>query len=336
MSGENPLLRGGEKQGPADQVAILPAIASDTTDGLSSNPKYLLSKYFYDDRGSAIFQEIMNMPEYYLTGCEMEIFETKSGSISDFMIDGSSNFNLIEFGSGDGIKTRILLKSLLDRNAYFRFFPVDISPKANDELCRSLNNEFPSLEVIPRNGDYSELIRTGRNPDEIKKVILFLGSNIGNLNDQELRLFISDISEFCNKGDMVLIGFDLKKSPSVIMKAYNDPAGYTRKFNLNHLARLNSELYADFNLRNFEHHTEYNPLSGKVKSFLISTVEQNVTVRITGQTFTFARWEPVFMELSRKFELREIESMAVSNGFRVEAVFSDHRQYFADSLWIKT
>lgn len=330
MSAANSLL-----QNPVQVDAALPAIATDTIEGLSSNPKYLLSKNFYDDRGSSIFQQIMNMPEYYLTGCEMEIFETKCDAISDLIIEDEANFNLIEFGSGDGIKTRILLKSLLDRKADFRFFPVDISTKANDELCSILKIDFPSLIVEPENADYSELIRRGRNPGELKKVILFLGSNIGNLNDQELNRFIRDLSGFCNKGDLVLIGFDLKKSPSVIMNAYNDAAGYTRKFNLNHLARLNRELYADFNLRNFEHHTQYNPLSGKVKSFLVSTADQEVTIGITGQTFTFAQWEPVFMELSRKFDPGGIESLATSNGFRAEAVFSDYREYFADSLWVK-
>ena len=169
----------------------------------------------------------------------------------------------------------------------------------------------------------------------IRKIILFLGSNIGNFTNNEIDLFLNQLAGFTNKGDKVLIGFDLKKSPEVIMKAYNDQHGNTRKFNLNHLARLNKELYADFNLGNFEQHTKYNPVTGEVKSFLVSKTDQTVRIGAIGQSFRFKKWEPVFMELSRKFDLETIENMAQENGFKVEQHFTDKRNYFVDSLWAR-
>jgi uncharacterized SAM-dependent methyltransferase len=174
------------------------------------------------------------------------------------------------------------------------------------------------------------------NPDEAGgKVILFLGSNIGNLNDIEIYAFLEKIFAFTRKGDKLLIGFDLKKSPDVIMKAYHDPHGLTRDFNLNHLVRLNRELQADFNLQKFEHHTEYSPVTGMLKSFLLSTEEQEVYLRALEERFGFEKWEPVFMELSRKFDIRSIEELASAHGFRVERHFTDQRNYFVDSLWTR-
>jgi len=240
-----------------------------------------------------------------------------------------------ELGSGDGVKTRILLDSLLDEGSDFRFVPVDISKKSTDDLTRSLNRDLPALEVKAFTGDYFQLMRSINGNGNIRKVILFLGSNIGNFPDDELDLFLTRLSGFTKSGDKVVIGFDLKKSPGIIMNAYDDPHGLTSKFNLNHLARINRELYADFDLSRFEHFTDYNPYTGEVKSFLISLANQSVFVGETGQTFMFERWEPIFMELSRKFDLDFVEELAARYGFEVERHYTDHRHYFADSVWIK-
>ena len=317
------------------QSTVMSEIAIDTLQGLSANPKYLLPKYFYDNAGSGIFQEIMKMPEYYLTNCELEIFESHKKRFAEAFMEGVQTFNLIELGPGDGMKTKILLRFLVDTDVNFKFVPIDISKKANDELTESLKREIPSLKIEPETGDYFQLIKTIKHNPVTRQIVLFLGSNIGNLNDQDISLFLNSLSEFTQTGDKVLIGFDLKKSPDVIMKAYNDPHGLTRKFNLNHLARLNRELQADFDLSRFEHHTEYNPLTGKVKSFLISTVEQSVYIGALGQSYTFKQWEPIFMELSRKFDLKNIEALALNHGFKVDHHFTDHRSYFVDSLWTK-
>jgi len=318
------------------EMTDIQSLEVDTLKGLSSTPKYLLSKYFYDDTGSSIFQEITKMPEYYLTKSEQEIFENQKEQITDAIISGNSRFDLLELGSGDGSKTKILLKLLLQKKSEFKYIPVDISSKANSDLVRELNKEIPSLKISPLTGDFFGLSDAGNINGETRKVIMFLGSNIGNFTEPEIDLFLTQLSDLCNNGDKVLIGFDLKKSPEIIMQAYDDPYGQTKKFNLNHLARLNRELDADFNLSMFEHHTTYNPVSGYLKSYLVSKERQTVNIKSLGQQIAFNRWEPVFMELSRKFDLPAIERFAFRHGFSPVKHFTDQKNWFTDSLWVKT
>lgn len=312
------------------------AIATDAVKGLYSDPKYLMSKYFYDDKGSAIFREIMKMPEYYLTDCEMEIFKEQKEQITRALMQGGQSFDLIELGSGDGLKTRVLLRSLLGSTASLTYIPVDISEEANNLLTECLAQELPSLEVKAFTGDFFKLSSRISDSSGRRKVILFLGSNIGNFTDGEMKEFLDMLAAVCSKGDRVMIGYDLKKSPLIIMDAYNDRQGHTRRFNLNHLVRLNRELGADFNTGNFEHHTTYNPVSGEVKSYLVSLSGQVVKFAGTGDIFNFRKWETIFMERSRKFGIEDIESLAEDHGFRVLEHFTDSREWFADSLWEKT
>jgi L-histidine N-alpha-methyltransferase len=324
-----------QKTKKMEQKILLSELATDTLRGLSAKPKFLLSKYFYDDIGSGIFQNIMQMPEYYLTDCEHEIFTTRKEQIADAFLKDHLGFELIELGSGDGLKTKILLNSLVNRALSFKYIPIDISRKANKELVESLAREIPLLKVNAQTGDFFRVMKQLNGFSGIRKVILFLGSNIGNFSDEEVDLFLGQLSEFAHYGDKVMIGFDLKKSPEIILKAYDDPHGHTRNFNLNHLARLNRDLGADFNLDNFEQHTDYNPQTGAVKSFLVSKKNQIVLVKSLEERFHFKRWETIFMELSRKFDLETIETLAENHGFRVEKHFTDSRNYFVDSLWTK-
>ena len=318
-----------------EQQILLSELATDTQKGLSANPKFLLSKYFYDDAGSRIFQDIMNMPEYYPTDCEYEIFIHQKEEITRAFCDKNIGFNLIELGSGDGLKTKVLLQHLVLKAINFQYTPVDISVKANRELLESLKTEIPGLQVEAKTGDYLRKLKKLNGHPALRKIILFLGSNIGNFSDTEIGLFLNQISEFTNSGDKVLIGFDLKKSPKIIMDAYNDPHGHTRRFNLNHLARLNRELQANFDLDQFEQHTEYNPFTGHVKSFLVSKTEQTLYIEAIKHSFHFKQWEPIFMELSRKFDFETIEKQATQHDFTVLNNFTDSRNFFVDSLWEK-
>ena len=317
------------------QQTLIPGIASDTLRGLSANPKFLLSKYFYDDAGSSIFQDIMQMPAYYLTGCEFEIFSTHKKQITDALRQDVTGFDLIELGSGDGLKTKILLQFLVENSVSLHYIPIDISLKANNDLVRSLKSELPFLDVSAKTGDYFQEVKKLNGYSGLRKVILFLGSNIGNFTEEEINLFLAQLSKLCHKGDKVLIGFDLKKSPAVIMSAYNDPNGHTCRFNLNHLVRLNRELNANFNPDGFEQHTQYSPETGAVKSFLVSKTDQTVYIADVDQTFEFRKWEPIFMELSRKFDEQAIVGLAQDHGFSIEKQFTDGKNYFVDSLWIK-
>ena len=314
---------------------LLSEFATDTFRGLSAKSKFLLSKYFYDDIGSSIFQDIMKMPEYYLTNCEHEIFTTQKEQIIDAFRKETSGFEIIELGSGDGLKTKVLLKSMVNLDFSFQYIPIDISQKANNELVESLAKEIPLLNVSAQTGDFFRVMKQLNGYSGLRKVILFLGSNIGNFPDEEVESFLKQLSELACKGDKVMIGFDLKKSPDIIMKAYDDPHGRTRNFNLNHLARLNRELGADFDISNFGHYTDYNPQTGAVKSYLVSQKDQIVHVESLEKSFHFKQWETIYMELSRKFDLETIETLAENHSFRVEQHFTDSRNYFVDSLWTK-
>jgi L-histidine Nalpha-methyltransferase len=317
------------------EIIDLQSFETDTLKGLSSTPKYLLSKYFYDDRGSHIFQEITKIPEYYLTKSEQEIFEEQKDQITDEIIS-DSRFDLLELGSGDASKTKILLKQLLQKTSDFNYIPVDISSKANNDLLSRLNKEIPSLKIKPLTGDFFSLSNSGSISSATRKIILFLGSNIGNFTEEQLDLFLTQLSEMCRKGDKILTGFDLKKSPGIIMKAYDDPHGLTRDFNLNHLVRINRELDADFIPEKFEHHITYNPWSGYLKSYLVSKEQQSVNIKSLRQRCIFNRWEPVFMELSRKFDFATIERIASRHGFAIVKHFTDQKNWFTDSLWVRT
>ena len=318
-----------------EKQILLSELANDTLRGLTSKPKYLLSKYFYDESGSAIFQDIMKMPEYYLTNCEYEIFDSQRKQLINEFIKNGTYFNLIELGSGDGLKTKVLLNEMISRLINFSYVPVDISPKANIDLEKSLTYEMPSLKVKAQTGDFFRVMKRMDDYSELRKVILFLGSSIGNFTDDEINLFLKHLSEFVHSGDSVMIGFDLKKSPEIIVQAYNDPHGHTRRFNLNHLSRLNRELGADFNLDNFEQHTEYNPQTGEVKSFLVSKVDQKVQIEALEKIIHFYKWEAMLMELSRKFDFETIEKYAATHGFSIVNHFTDKKKWFTDSLWIK-
>lgn len=318
-----------------EQQTILSEIATDTLKGLTSTPKYLLSKYFYDDEGSRIFQQIMQMPEYYLTDSEMEIFNNQKKEIIRAFNQGVNGFDLIELGAGDGLKTSILLNHIVENNIHSQYIPVDISAKANTDLVQKLAKEIPDLTVEAITGDYFHELKRLNGYSGLRKVFLFLGANIGNFSNEEIRVFMKQLSALAQKGDKVMIGFDLKKSPDVIIKAYSDPHGHTRRFNLNHLVRLNRELGADFEPNQFEQHTEYNPFNGAVKSFLVSKIEQTVYIAVLEKNIHFGKWEPIFMELSRKFDLETIETIAEEHGFEVEKQFTDSKNYFVDSLWVK-
>lgn len=318
-----------------EQCTLVSDLARDTLRGLSSNHKYLMSKYFYDDVGSTIFQDIMNMPEYYLTDCEFEIFSEQKEEITRAICNGNLRFTLVDLGSGDGLKTKILLKHLIEQSIDFEYTPVDISAKANNELVKSLKSELPMLKVDAKTGNYFNKLNKINGQATIPKIIFFLGSNIGNFSDNETGMFLNQLSEYANTGDKVLIGFDLVKSPKMIMDAYNDPHGHTRRFNLNHLIRLNRELGANFDIEQFEHHTIYEPETGNVKSFLVSMREQTVYIEAIEQEFHFKQWESIFMEYSRKFHLSTIDKLATKSGFRLEHNFMDKRNYFVDSLWVK-
>lgn len=307
--------------------------AKDVERGLLANPKFLQSKYFYDDNGSRIFQEIMQMPEYYLTDSEFEILSLQSNKILE-AVDFDVPFNIIELGAGDGFKTFKLLEYVVKKNLKVTYIPIDISQEAMESLSQSLEKRLPDLKVEPKVGDYFSILKK-MEANGRPNLLLFLGSNIGNYKAEEAKNLLHLFNENMKMGDKILVGIDLKKNPSVIFQAYSDPHGITKKFNLNLLIRMNRELQADFQIEDFDFYCHYNPISGEVRSYLVSLKDQYVKIGAIEKTIHFKRNEIIWTELSKKYDTEEIEMMAQSTGFKVLKNFVDCKHYFADSLWQK-
>lgn len=302
---------------------------SDIVAGLNSTPKTLPSMYFYNKEGSKLFQTIMNLPEYYLTKSEYEILDTQSAAIYlDF--NPQKKFEIVEFGAGDGSKTRLLLQEFLRNTDDFIYSPIDISKSALKGLTKSYKQLLPTLNMSPINNDYFSAL------DELKsnnttKLVLFMGSNIGNFKDNNEVEFLKTMRDNIAVGDHVLIGFDLKKEPQIILDAYNDKSGVTREFNLNLLRRINLELGADFDIPNYTHYPTYNPITGEATSYLISMKDQKV--RIADNVFDLKYGEPIYTEISKKYSDKDIADLAASTGFEIVNNYYDCKHYFVDSLW---
>lgn len=309
--------------------------AKDVDTGLSADPKFLSSRYFYDAEGDRIFQQIMKMPEYYLTECEYEIFDRQKQDILEVIRPDGEKFDLVELGAGDGYKTKLLLEHFLKQNANFEYFPVDISGTVLEHLQADLKNRFPDLRVSNLNYEYFTALEKLNELDNSPKVILFLGSNIGNFTPERANAFFNKLNQVMNPGDQLLSGIDLKKDPRTILRAYNDDAGITKAFNLNLLKRINREMDANFNIDQFDHFPTYDPFTGECRSYLMSMVDQEVRIAALDKTYHFDHSEPIHMEISRKYSLKEIENLAHQCGFEVKKHFTDSKEYFVDTLWVK-
>lgn len=312
---------------------ILNQFSIDVIAGLKTEKKSLPSKYFYDEEGDRIFQQIMEMPEYYLTRAEFEILSEQTHEICIKMHAFSEPFNLVEFGAGDGLKTKLLLKHLIAGNASFTYFPVDISENILDELKEDLEIEFPNLKVQPLHTDYFGALKKLSEFNDLRNITLFLGSNIGNFHLHEAASFLDELSKNCKSSDMMLLGVDLKKDPKIITAAYDDPKGITASFNLNLLKRMNRELGSDFNVEDFEHLTFYEDESGEILSFLVSKKDQSVRFGKLDLNVNFKKGERIHTEISRKYDFAELESIAMKDGFEVIQHFVDSKKYFCDTLW---
>jgi dimethylhistidine N-methyltransferase len=300
--------------------------------GLDNNPKTLPSKYFYDKIGDALFVEIMNLPEYYLTRSELDIFQNKTQELIDAIgMKPDSYFELIELGAGDGLKTKELLKSLHIQNYKFDFFPIDISINALKLLEKDLARDLPNVSVKIKHGDYFGVLDSLKMKNK-PMVILFLGSNIGNMSDDMATQFIYHLGANLNTGDKLVLGVDLIKSKEIVLPAYNDSQGITAKFNLNLLDRINKELGGNFNLNYFEHQPEYDEVEGIAKSYMVSTIQQKVEIKALNKTYEFKERERIHTEISRKYNDAIIEKIISKTDFRIEAKIMDSKDYFADYI----
>lgn len=304
---------------------------NDVSISLSQKNKQIYSKYFYDDHGSELFNKITRHPDYYLTNCELEILNTYKEELSNLLKDDT--FNLVELGPGEGIKTSVLINQFLYDSLSFSYFPIDISKKYLNHLINKFNNHLLDLEIIALNSDYLNGIKWLTSNSYKRNFLLFLGSSIGNFDLLGAEKFLSNMWHLLHDGDYILIGFDLRKDISILMRAYNDRNGITREFNLNLLRRINNELCANFNLDLFCHYGTYNAYSGAMESYLLSLEEQIVYIDSLKKEFYFNKFEPIHVECSYKYLLSQIENLAYDNQFEIVKNFTDSKEYFLNSLW---
>lgn len=303
----------------------------DVIDGLRAEHKYLSSKYFYDETGDKLFQQIMACPEYYPTRCELEILQHQADKMARLFAEDSPSFDLVELGPGDASKSLYLLRELQKEKVSFTYYPIDISSQVIGWLEDKLPMTVPGIRLQGLNGEYLEKMQQVSTFSPNRKVVLFMGANIGNMSIPQATQFCRQLHDHLQPGDLLLVGFDLKKHPRTVLDAYNDRQGITRAFNLNLLRRINRELGGDFDVDQFEHYPVYDPVTGACKSYLISRRAQEV--HIGDKTFYFTENEAIYMEISQKYSVEETGLMAAQSGFEPVHTFFDEKKWFADVLW---
>jgi dimethylhistidine N-methyltransferase len=295
---------------------------NDIVAGLNSHPRTLPCKYFYDERGSQLFDEICELDEYYLTRSELSIMKKYAPEMADQIGPGVM---LVEYGSGSSIKTRLLLEHLQDPVAYV---PVDISCDHLQRTANDLSRAYPHIEVLPVCADFTaeySLPVPKRRPTH--NAVYFPGSTIGNFQPKSARAMLARIAPLCGTGGGLLIGIDLQKDIDIIESAYNDARGVTAEFNLNLLNRINRELDGEIDVDQFEHEAIYNEEMGRVEIFLVSQCDQTATVG--DETFEFADGETICTEYSHKYTIDGFAELAAEVGLELHRHWTDDRQLFA-------
>ncbi len=299
---------------------------ADAIRGLSGEPKSLPCKYFYDQRGSKLFEQICKLPEYYLTRTELSILQDHLPAMAEVV---GPRVRLIEYGSGSGIKTRLLLAALREPVAYL---PIDISRNALSEASRRIQREFPRLELRPVVSDYTRPLELPETQTPYRKsVVYFPGSTIGNFDATEARRFLRGTRRQVGVEGGLLIGLDLVKDVHILEAAYNDSEGITAAFNLNLLHRLRNELGARLELSGFSHHAPYNDAAQRIEMYLRSDRDQSIA--LGEQTFALAKDELIHTENCHKFTSQSALELAEDSGFRVRREWTDERRYFSVQYW---
>lgn len=295
---------------------------SDVIEGFSRSQKSLPCKYFYDEQGSRLFDQICNLDEYYLTRCEQAIMDQYVGEMA-FQL--GERVMLVEFGSGSSTKTQVLLEHLIDPAAYV---PLDISEEHLLNTAESLRVKFPDVEILPLVADFTKpftLPKSKIKPSHC--AVYFPGSTIGNFPPENARLLLQKIASMLGSDGGLLIGIDLQKDPDVIWDAYNDSLGVTDQFNLNLLTRINRDLQADIDVDQFMHLAIYNQQLGRVEIYLVSCCDQ--VVEINNRQFKFTEGERIFTEYSHKYTIEGFSRLAATAGFELHKHWTDVEEFFA-------
>ncbi len=299
--------------------------ATDVIHGLTQTPKTLSPKYFYDDRGSVLFEKICDLPEYYPTRTETTILKNCASEIARL----TGPCELVELGSGSSTKTRILLDAYQNKGYPLRYLPIDISGGMLEKSASELLEDYPSLQVHGLVGTYELALAKLQSPPLPTRMIGFLGSTLGNLSPAESDQFFAQITTALQPGEYFLLGIDLQKQIEILEAAYNDAQGVTAAFNLNMLQHLNRRFEGNFNLQQFEHWAFYNSQNNQIEMHLKSLKPQRVLLRSLGLTVEFAVGETVRTEISRKFNLEKMQGYLQSKGLNTLKIWTDSHPWFA-------
>lgn len=305
------------------------ALRRDVTDGLTQNPKSLPPKWFYDAVGSDLFDQITRLPEYYPTRAEAAILRARAGEIAA----AADADTLVELGSGTSEKTRMLLDALRDHGTLRRFIPFDVDASVLEAAGTAIQREYPGVEIEAVCGDFEQHL--AEIPSGGKRLVAFLGSTIGNLTAGPRAVFLADLAAVLAPGDMVLLGTDLIKDTSRLLRAYDDSQGVTAEFNRNVLAVVNRELDADFDLQAFAHVARWNADQERIEMWLRATSPQHVSIRALDMTVDFADGEEMLTEVSCKFRPEGVEAELAAAGLRRTHFWTDPDGDFALSLAVK-
>ena len=297
---------------------------ADVIAGLTGTPKTLPARYFYDDRGSDLFEEITALPEYYLTRTEEAILRERASEIAAL----TGNCDLIELGSGSSAKTRALLRAYVDGGYTIRYLPIDVSDGILKSSAEALLTEFPSLEIWGLVGTYERALANLPQRDLPWRMAMFLGSTIGNLTDEETVAFLAKVRSALERDECFLVGSDLHKPAHVLEAAYNDADGVTAEFNLNMLRHLNMRFGGDFAIDRFAHHAFYNEPKRRIEMHLVSQDDQTVTLADLDLAVHFTAGETVRTEISRKFEMSVLTERFAAAGFEAAKTWTDEKGYY--------
>lgn len=306
-----------------DRDPVLPDVVAEVKEGLRQTPKRISPKYFYDARGSALFEAITQLPEYYLTRTELRILDAFKHEISHRV---GKSCCLIEYGSGSSHKVRMLIHALEPRY----YVPVDISKEHLQRSAKSIHDDFDDMHVYPTCADYSTGVELPEVIDGAPRCGFFPGSSIGNFERVEAADFLATVRDTVGPGGYCIVGFDARKSKSIVEPAYNDEAGITAEFNLNLLTHLNQAIGTDFDVANFRHHAFYDEALGRIEMHLVSETAQEV--RLDGETFSFASEEPLHTENSYKYSLAEVKALADAAGLSYVKHWEDQDAWFFVAL----
>jgi L-histidine N-alpha-methyltransferase len=329
------VLNGTEFDTRFDLLDRLPPDPTDSSfaeavgEGLKDSQKHLPCRFFYDEAGSKLFEQICDLPEYYLTRAETEILDMHAPE----MVGGlPEDLTLVELGSGSATKTKLLIEALLKDREQLRFTPIDISKSALEDSARPLLADHPGLEITAVAGEYQDGIRALKDQNSGPELILWLGSSIGNLTRPEAVHFLSDVKASMSSDDRLLVGIDLRKSADILEPAYDDAARVTAAFNLNILSRINDELAGQFDLDCFNHLAHYDEVEGRVEMYLVSARDQVVRIEDLGIDVPFKAGERIHTENSYKYSLDEIDILVERADLVLENRWFDSQERFSLNL----